>query len=129
MIAVDTNVVVRLLTGDDKQQFDRALHLFEKQSVFIPDSVILEMEWVLRFAYGFTPEAICDAYDKLFGLPNVHTANPALISHAIQWHKQGLDFADALHLALCQKYDLFFTFDKGFIRKAVGLGQCSVLNP
>nr|VFJ78794.1 MAG: PIN domain-containing protein [Candidatus Kentron sp. FW] len=68
MIAVDTNVVVRLLTGDDKQQFDKAPRLFEKQDVFIPDSVILEMEWVPRYAYGFMPDAICDAYDKLFGL-------------------------------------------------------------
>nr|VFK59786.1 MAG: Predicted nucleic-acid-binding protein, contains PIN domain [Candidatus Kentron sp. TUN]VFK63199.1 MAG: Predicted nucleic-acid-binding protein, contains PIN domain [Candidatus Kentron sp. TUN]VFK68459.1 MAG: Predicted nucleic-acid-binding protein, contains PIN domain [Candidatus Kentron sp. TUN] len=129
MIAVDTNIVVRLLTGDDRQQFDKALHLFEEHDIFIPDSVILEMEWVLRYAYAFTPDAICSAYNKLFGLPNVHTTNPTLIAQAIQWHEQGLDFADALHLSLCQKYDVFFTFDKDFVHKANGLGRCSVLKP
>lgn len=129
MIAVDTNVVVRFLTGDDKSQYKKALTLFERHDIFIPDSVILECEWVLRFAYEFTPNSICEAFSKLFGLPNVRIENPTSISQAIQWHAQGLDFADAIHLSRSQQFDQFFTFDTKFIRRAKKLSKCSVLKP
>lgn len=71
MISVDTNIVVRFLTQDDKQQYAKSLKLFQEQDIFIPDTVILETEWVLRFAYRFQPQEICQAFRKLFGLPNV----------------------------------------------------------
>ncbi len=48
MISVDTNVVVRLLTGDDQNQFKKAKALFEKAKIGIMTTVILECEWVLR---------------------------------------------------------------------------------
>jgi predicted nucleic-acid-binding protein len=41
MIAVDTNIVVRLLTQDDEQQYNKSLKLFQEQDIFIPDTVIL----------------------------------------------------------------------------------------
>lgn len=129
MIAVDTNVLVRFLTGDDPQQFKKALRLFETHQVFIPDTVVLEAEWVLRFAYEFSSTEICEAFNRLFGLPNVHCSDPTLIAQAILWHQHGLDFADAIHLALSQKKDRFFTFDTKFIRKAKGLCGCSVVQP
>jgi predicted nucleic-acid-binding protein len=129
VIAIDTNIVVRFLTGDDQHQFKKALALFESCDVFIPDTVILESERVLRYAYHFSPNAICGAFANLFGLSSVHVTNPTLIAQAIQWHEQGLDFADALHLALSQQHDRFFTFDSKFIRHAKGLCKCSVLKP
>lgn len=129
MIAVDTNIVVRLLTGDDRQQSAKARALFEAHDIHLPDTVILESEWVLRYAYEYRPEAIGGAFTKLLGLPNVHVDDPTVIAQAIQWHEQGLDFADALHLAQCQKSDQFYSFDNAFIRKAKGLGSCTVLKP
>ena len=47
MVAVDTNIVVRLLTQDDELQYQKSLEIFQTQDVFIPDTVILETEWVL----------------------------------------------------------------------------------
>jgi predicted nucleic-acid-binding protein len=129
MIAVDTNIIIRLLTHDDEGQFDLSYRLIEEHEVFIPDSVVLESEWVLRYAYGFAAGDICDALTKLFGLPNIHLANPTTVSQAIGWHRQGLDFADALHLANSQRQRQLFTFDRRFIGKAAGLGECSVLEP
>ncbi len=129
MIAVDTNIIVRFLTRDDEPQFQKTLALFESHDVFLPDTVILESEWVLRYAYDFESIAICEAFTKLFGLPNVHLSNPTLVAQAIQWHVQGLDFADALHLIQCQQYNQFFTFDEKFVNKAKGLSKCSVLKP
>ena len=98
MISVDTNIVVRLLTKDDKQQYKISFRLFQEQEVFICDTVILETEWVLRFAYKFAPSDIYQAFIKLFGLANVHLNNANKIAQVIEWYQSGLDFADAFHL-------------------------------
>ena len=57
MIAVDTNVLVRLLTGDDPAQTRRAADLFAQESILIPKTVLLETEWVLRYRYELAPIA------------------------------------------------------------------------
>lgn len=129
MTAVDTNIIVRLLTGDDAAQCQKARHIFANDSVFIPDTVILEAEWVLRFAYKFEPVAISAAFTKLLGLPNVRVSRPDFIAKAIEWHRQGLDFADALHLAASQDQKRFLTFDAKLVRKAKGIGTCRVELP
>ena len=97
--------------------------------MFILDTVILECEWVLRCAYGFAPDAICGAFTKLFGLPNIGVANPTFVAQAVRWHEQGLHFADALHLAQSQQYERFYTFDTKIVRKAEGLCKCTVSKP
>ena len=112
MIAVDTNIIVRLLTQDDESQFNKSAELFKSNNIFVPDTVILETEWVLRFTYKFETTEIRAALKNLFGLPNVHLANAGLIAQALQWHEQGLDFADAFHLALSQQFTEFYTFDE-----------------
>ncbi len=129
MIAVDTNIVVRFLTKDDEPQFKKALALFKRHDIFIPDSVVLECEWVLRYAYEFDSASICKAFRKLFGLTNVHLSNATLIAQAIEWYELGLDFSDALHLTLCQQHDQLFSFDDKFISRSKGLSNCVVLKP
>ncbi len=91
--------------------------------------MILETEWVLRYAYEFSCEDICDALAKLFGLSNVHLSNPSHVAQAIKWHRDGLDFSDALHLTQCQQYEKLYTFDKKFAAKAKNLTNCSVELP
>ncbi|MCF6264092.1 MAG: type II toxin-antitoxin system VapC family toxin [Xanthomonadales bacterium] len=129
MIAVDTNIIIRFLTHDDTKQYKKSFAIFNTQDVFIPDTVILETEWVLRYAYEFSSANICDALVKLFGLGNVHLSNPTFIAQAIEWNRQGLDFSDALHLAHCQQHDKLYTFDKRFSSKAKSLTNCSVELP
>ncbi|MBE9034437.1 type II toxin-antitoxin system VapC family toxin [aff. Roholtiella sp. LEGE 12411] len=129
MIAVDTNIVVRFLTQDDELQFQKSRKIFQTQDIFISDTVILETEWVLRFAYKFKSNEICTALKNLFGLPNVHTSNLTLIDQVIQWYENGLDFADAFHLAQSQHCSKFYTFDEKFIKRAKGLTQCEVQKP
>jgi len=129
MIAIDTNVIIRFLTHDNEKQYKKAFSVFNSQEIFIPDTVILETEWVLRYAYSFSPEDICDAFTNLFGLKNIHLTNPSFIAQAIEWHMQGMDFSDALHLTQCQRYEKLYTFDKSFSSKAKKLTQCSVISP
>ena len=129
MIAVDTNVIVRLLTKDDAEQFQQSLKLFQTNDIFICDTVILEVEWVLRFAYKFKPNQICQGLKNLFGLSNVYLSDAILMARVIEWHEAGLDFADALHLAKTQHCAEFYTFDRQFISKAQSLTQCEVKQP
>src|ERR1039457_3819826 len=72
MIAVDTNVLVRLLTGDDPMQEAAARSLFATEPIWIAKTVLLETGWVLRSLYGFEDSAIRDSFTKLLGLKNVH---------------------------------------------------------
>jgi predicted nucleic-acid-binding protein len=123
MIAVDTNIVVRLLTEDDRRQYNKSLKLFQEQDIFIPDTVILETEWVLRFAYHFQPDDICKAFRNLFGLANVRLTNESLMTQVLQWHENGLDFADALHLAQSQHCAAIYTFDDKFVKKSKGFSS------
>jgi predicted nucleic-acid-binding protein len=129
MIAVDTNIVVRLLTHDDEPQSQKSFKLFQSQDIFIPDTVILETEWVLRFAYRFQASEINQSFRKLFGLPNVSLTNANLINQVLQWHQQGLDFADAFHLAQSQNCSELYTFDEKFRKKSKGLTACEVKHP
>jgi predicted nucleic-acid-binding protein len=119
MISVDTNVIVRLLTGDDKSQFEKAKALFLKENIFVTTTVILECEWVLRYAYNFEQSAILNAFQSLFGLPNVHFESSEIILSAIEWCQSRIDFADALHLAQSKEADAFVTFDKKLIKTAL----------
>ena len=129
MIAVDTNIIIRLLTRDDEAQYQSALAVFDSEDVFIADTVIQETEWVLRYAYQFSPEEICTALNKLFGLKNVQLSNPSWIAQAVRWHQAGMDFSDALHLAGCQQHEKLYTYDKKFIAKAKGLSAIPVEMP
>ena len=129
MTAVDTNVLVRLLTRDDPNQYQSALALFEKHEVHVPDTVWLETEWVLRYAYGYDRSDIVKAFRGLLGLPQVRVADAIRLLLAIEWHANGLDLADALHLAACQDMDTLATFDRSFVRRAANLGRCRVLDP
>ncbi len=129
MISVDTNVIVRLLTKDDVEQFQQSFKLFEEKEIFICDTVILETEWVLRFAYKFSPSEIYQAFTRLFGLPNVYLANANAIAQVLEWHQQGLDFADAFHLAQSQHCSQLYTFDRKFLQKAKNLTECEVKQP
>jgi predicted nucleic-acid-binding protein len=129
MTAVDTNIVVRFLTGDDPIQFEQSVRIFSTHEVFIPDTVILEVEWVLRYAYEFDSEQVVEAFRKLFGLPNVHLRDTMPVALALQWHENGLDFADALHLALSQHCQDMQTFDQQFARRAERMTSCPVSLP
>lgn len=129
MIAVDTNLLIRLLTKDDPAQAKRAAKVMESDEIFIPKTVMLETEWVLRHAYGIDKSAITKGFQKMIGLPNVSVEDQQNVFQAISWYELGLDFADALHLASSMKADGFVTFDKTFITKARNLIPIDITLP
>jgi len=129
MIAVDTNLLVRLMTNDDPSEAKRALRVMEGDDILIPKTVLLETEWVLRHGYVIEREVIAQAFQSLLGLPNVKPEDQQAVTLALAWYEDGLDFADALHLASSAKADRFATFDRDFVKKASKLGSVEVFRP
>jgi predicted nucleic-acid-binding protein len=122
MIAVDTNMIVRFLSNDDKNQAKIVASLFESTSVFVSKSVLLETEWVLRACYEISPKNISSAYEKLLGLDNITVEDPSDMRKILELYDKGMDFADAMHLISSKKMDKFLSFDKKLINKAHKLG-------
>ena len=60
-----------------------------------------------------------NAFQSLFGLSNVQLHDPDVIADAIEWHQNGMDFADAIHLAQSKESEAFATFDKKLIKSAL----------
>ena len=118
MRAVDTNIVVRLVTGDDSDQAVRAKRAIAEGNVFASTTVLLESEWVLRSVYGFAREDVARALGALAGLPGVSVESPVLLGEALQRTESGMDFADALHLGAAERCEAMFTFDRRFIEAA-----------
>jgi len=118
VIAIDTNVLVRLLTGDHPVQSEASHTLFATEDIYIPDTVLLETEWVLRAAFDLARGEICTALRRVCGLRNVAVSDGQRIAQIIDWHEAGLDFADAFHLALSGEQEAMKTFDTDFIKHA-----------
>ena len=118
MRALDTNVLVRALVQDDPEQGRRALACLSGEPVYVPVTVILELEWVLRSRYGFSPKAIAAVMEKLAILENAIVGEQAAVVAAARKMRQGWDFADALHHALAAGCNEFATFDARLARRA-----------
>ncbi len=118
MLAIDTNIVVRYLTADHPEQSPQAKMLIDGEDVFVCTTVLLETEWVLRSVYGFAPAEIVKALAAFAGLPRVTLEDAALAATALDWTLNGMDFADALHLAKSQGCDGFASFDRRLAKAA-----------
>ena len=118
MIAIDTNILVRLVTRDDKVQAKRAATLFKQNEIYICKTVLLETEWVLRFSYALDGPAILDALKKLVGLPQVTVEDSPAVAEALDLFERGMAFADALHLSSSREAAQFATFDERLKKRA-----------
>jgi predicted nucleic-acid-binding protein len=127
--AIDTNVLVRFLTGDDKAQARAARILIEAGNIFVATTVLLESEWVLRSGYDLAPSRIVAALRGFAGLPGVTVEEPARLAQALDWMSVGMDFADALHLAKAQGCSVFLSFDRKLIKFAHGRSPIPVMAP
>ena len=129
MISVDTNLLVRILTNDDPSQARRAVKILKSDEIYIPKTVLLETEWVLRHAYEIGRSDIAVGLQKLLGLPNVSVEDPDSIYQAISWYENKFDFADALHLASSRRCESFATFDSSLIKKAQQFSSMEMIKP
>lgn len=114
MLAVDTNVLVRIVTEDDAEQSPKAKRLVAENEVFISKTVLLELEWVLRRTYRLPANEVLQHLRSFARLGQATVEDAAHVAAALDWSDQGMDFADALHLAAAgvESCEAFATFDR-----------------
>jgi predicted nucleic-acid-binding protein len=128
--AVDTNVLVRFLVDDGSGQVGIARRVFDRGAVFVPASVMLESEWVLRSGFGVDKERVCEAFSRILNMTGVTIEQADMVSQAVEAHRSGMEFADALHLFSSSECGAFYTFDTDFRRSAKRLPEAiTVLSP
>ena len=129
MLAVDTNIVVRYLTDDHPEQSPKARVLIQNNDIFVSRTVLLESEWVLRALYDFDRARIADELLAFAGLPEVTIEDSTGSLNALRWFKNGLDFADVMHLVSATGCDAFVSFDKRLVKAAVRIEALAVRSP
>ena len=121
MIALDTNVLLRLLLRDDASQALRAQALFDANAerdgtLFVSDVVLAELAWVLRSRYGQGSEPIGRAIRGLLGNATLAWQSPDAVARALELYEAGsVDFPDCLVAALAgdNGCEAVATFDRG----------------
>lgn len=128
MIGIDTNILARFYVDDPndpeavKQRPIARRILTESEQIFVPLTVILELEWVLRAFYRFEASDFRRVVEHLLGLANVNVEEWPRVAQALVLQAEGLDFADALHLTACNQCQTFYSFDdRKFARRAARL--------
>lgn len=99
MIGLDTNILVRYLTRDDEQQWQKAATVIQQnQPCFITNIVLCELVWVLRGAnYGFRKGEIISVLESMLHSSAFEFEDRTTVDQAVQRYKQGkADFSDYL---------------------------------
>ncbi len=118
MRAVDTNILARFYLRDDPVQGRIAAGVLSAGDVFIPKTVILELEWVLRYVADQPESKVIECLGHLIALPGITVEDRDEIE-ALSYCRKGIDFADALHLAASSACSELLTFDdRGYARRA-----------
>lgn len=128
MTALDTSVIVRFLTRDDNDQFEKAYALISAEACFVPLTVMLETAWVLEFVYNYSTRDVAWGLRRILGLPRVEVSRPHVLDRVLRWYEDGLDVADAVVLAVSQHANQLATFDRAFVAEAEEKGQCPVVD-
>ncbi|WP_293368319.1 PIN domain-containing protein [Nevskia sp.] len=107
MAGLDTNILVRWLVDDDAAQSAVAAGCFhtaarQQQRLFVPVTVTLELEWVLRSRYRYGKTDVQRAFNALLETRELLFQSEAAIERALHaWRNGSADFADCLHASLC----------------------------
>lgn len=125
MIALDTNLLVRLVTRDDEKQFRQATETVERaneagEPIVICDLVLCELLWVLDRAFSIGRKDRLDLVEDLLGRDSFVLENRESIEEALAESRVGKgDFADYLIAAKTRRLGsrCLVTFD------AAHLGQ------
>lgn len=120
MPALDTNVLVRFLVRDDETQFALSRALIAQcveagQTLFVPVTVVLELEWVLRSRYARTKPELLQILAHLFSAAELQFESERALEVALQLFREGAaDFADGVHVALAAQAgeQPLWTFDQ-----------------
>ena len=125
MRALDTNVLARFFIDDAddaqaaKQRPSAVAALSER--AFVAVTVLMELEWVMRGFYGLPPTDISRVSRALSSIEHITLEDRSAVLTALDAFDQGLDFADALHMARSSRASGFATFDQRLAKRAKDL--------
>lgn len=115
MRAVDTNVLVRLITRDDPRQATAA-DVFVVKGAWVPYLAIAEATWVLAAVYARDRSAIATAVDMLLNHAQLTVQDSEIVAAALAQFRQhrGVDFSDCLMVEVARKagHTPLGTFDR-----------------
>lgn len=122
--ALDTNLLIRLLTRDDQTQYAKVVRLLTTQEsqdapVLLTLGVLLEAEWVLRSRYALPREQIRTTFGALLETTAIVVESPATLEEALMLFgiEPSADFADCMHVARAKQHGaILATFDRGAAR-------------
>lgn len=100
MAAIDTNVLVRLVTKDDESQYAKAQAFVERnQPVLVTQLSVLELVWVLMSRYNLDKERTCQVVRVLLETRELNIQSPGILEAALEtWKVSKADFADCFIL-------------------------------
>jgi predicted nucleic-acid-binding protein len=125
--SLDTNVLARFFIDDP----DDAQALLQRpaavaalsEPTFVTVTVLLELEWVMRGFYELPRADIERVLRALLGIGHVTVEDRGPVLDALDLFGEGMDLADALHLARSRRAAAFVTFDRRLARRAAGAGS------
>lgn len=116
MRAIDTNVLVRLMTRDDARQVASA-EAFVSKGAWVPQLAITEATWVLASVYDCAPGDIATAVEMLLSHEHLTVQEEETVAAAVEQFRQTpeVGFSDCLMLAIARKagHLPLGTFDRG----------------
>jgi predicted nucleic-acid-binding protein len=119
MRAVDTNVLVRLVTRDDPKQV-AAAEAFVATGAWVPHLAVAEATWVLASVYDRDPEQIANAIDMLLAHEQLTLQDEEVVAAAVAQYKRRpkVAFSDCLMLEVARKsgHTPLGTFDREFAK-------------
>jgi predicted nucleic-acid-binding protein len=118
VIAIDTNILVRVLTRDDARQSEAALRFLSQHECRVQTTVVLELEWVLRSVHRYSQSQIADAFGMLLETERLSIEEPERLERAIEGLRNGIEFTDAFHHAGAVGCEAFATFDRPLMNRA-----------
>ena len=116
MRAVDTNVLVRLITRDDPKQVTAA-DAFVAKGAWVSQLAVAEATWVLESVYNCTPEAIATGVEMLLHHEHLTVQDADVVAAAVAQFRRRprIGFSDCLMVEVARKagHLPLGTFDRG----------------
>jgi predicted nucleic-acid-binding protein len=120
MAADDTNVLIRYIIQDDDSQFATVMKLLDEcaregHPLFVPITVALELEWVLRSNFQVAKPDLISTLSQLLSATELSfQSEPALEVALARYRDSSADFSDCVHAALAAQAgeEPLWTFDK-----------------
>lgn len=122
-LAVDTNVLARVLAFDGSAQAIAARRCMAENAIFVSDGVLLETEWVWRGDLKLDRPTVVQLMVSLISTEDVHFEDRERLYEVVSAYIDGLDFADAMHLFAARGCEAMVTFDAAFIRRSRKIGD------